>query len=75
MQDSQPSPKLRGKIVNDNHCADDYHYYHYHSLEESGQWLENVDRTHLVLEASQYYKKIYKTVIKWALYARQQGIA
>ena len=30
-------------------------------LEESGQWLESVDWTHLVL-ASQYYKKELLTV-------------
>ena len=31
---------FRGKIID---------VYQWHWLEESGQWLENVDRTHLVL--------------------------
>ena len=36
-------------------------------LEESGQWLENVDQTHLVL-ASVYYKKIVITSVCSSLF-------
>ena len=46
--DSQLSPKhFSGKIINVAEVNQQY------LLEESGQWLENVDRAHLVLVSGQ----------------------
>ena len=46
---------LRGKIINVAEVSQQ------RWIEESGQCLENVDWTHLVLaEASQCYKKVFK---------------
>ena len=49
---SIPPKKFRGEII------DVAEVYQQHWKEKTGQWLENVDQTHLVLVgASQYYKK------------------